>query len=361
MRIGTDGRKLPRSADLGPVAALERGHELGAEGLFFRTILDMSPTLDPGELRAIRQKADELGMYVETGLGKVNPYAMAEAPELRAIGDGDTVEGFRRMIEAAAAIGCTELWSATANFKFGYYGRLAYDRFRTDVTWTEQLRATAGFLQKLKPIALDHGVHVNLETHEEITSFELVRLVEQAGPEAFGIIFDSANVLQRVEHPVWSARRVAPYVRQTHVKDGSVTHSDGGLVFQIRTCGTGMVDFRHILPILAAANPNLHLSVENQEAKPVTYPLRRTVVEIYSPEFLAGHPDLTVEEYGAYMEMVRDFDTLIRSGERPDWETIAKGPNSVEQIEGSIRDSMAHLRAVCAEFGLPLGTPAVAA
>ena len=47
------------------------------EGLFFRTVLDMSPTLDPGELREIRQRADELGMYLETGLGKVNPYAIA--------------------------------------------------------------------------------------------------------------------------------------------------------------------------------------------------------------------------------------------------------------------------------------------
>ena len=72
------------------------------EGLFFRTVLDMSPSLDIGALRAIRQRADELGMYLETGLGKVNPYATAEAPKLRAIGDGDIVEGFRRMMNACA-------------------------------------------------------------------------------------------------------------------------------------------------------------------------------------------------------------------------------------------------------------------
>lgn len=63
-------------------------------------VLDMSPGLDRGELRAIRQRADELGMYVETGLGKVNPYASPEAPELWQVGDGDIVLGFRRMMEA---------------------------------------------------------------------------------------------------------------------------------------------------------------------------------------------------------------------------------------------------------------------
>ena len=58
----------------------------------------MSPTLDHGELREIRAHADELGMYCESGLGKVNPYASPEAPELRAIGDGDILLGFERML-----------------------------------------------------------------------------------------------------------------------------------------------------------------------------------------------------------------------------------------------------------------------
>jgi hypothetical protein len=117
MRIGVDGLKIPESARRGPLGSLDHGHALGMAGLFFRTALQMSPTLDPGELRAIRQKADDLGMYIETGLGKVNPYANAETPELRAIGDGDIVLGCRRIMEACAAIDCRELWSVTASYK----------------------------------------------------------------------------------------------------------------------------------------------------------------------------------------------------------------------------------------------------
>ena len=92
---------------------MEHGHALGMDGLFFRTVLDVALSLDPGVLQAIRQRADELGMYLEMGLGKVNPYALPETPEVRAVGDGDTVLAFRRMMEACAAIGCRELWVGT--------------------------------------------------------------------------------------------------------------------------------------------------------------------------------------------------------------------------------------------------------
>lgn len=100
MRVGVDGRKLPHAKNLGPLRSLDYAAELGLDGVFFRTVLDMSPGLESSELRELRSHADELGLYLEAGLGKVNPYALAEAPEIRAIGDGDTRLGFERMLRA---------------------------------------------------------------------------------------------------------------------------------------------------------------------------------------------------------------------------------------------------------------------
>ena len=62
-------------------------------------------------------------MYVESGLGKVNPYANPEAPELRAIGDGDILLGFRRMMEACAAIGCLELLDGSGQLQVDVPGQ----------------------------------------------------------------------------------------------------------------------------------------------------------------------------------------------------------------------------------------------
>lgn len=354
MRIGIDGRKIPEAAKRGPIGSLDHGKTLGMAGLFYRTVLDMSPTLDPGELRAIRARADELGMYVETGLGKVNPYASPEAPELRLAGNGDIVQGFRRMMEACVEIGCSELWIATANYKPAYAARLAYDRFRTDVTWPEQLEATKRFLLKLAPIARDLGIHMNMETHEEITTFELLRLIEAVGDDVMGVVLDTLNPMQRAEHPVMAARRVAPFVRQTHIKDAYLAHVAGGVTIQARACGDGVVDFREILKVLADHNPTLNLSLECAGPRDATFVPRHTLLEVFDRDWLANHPDLSIEEYAAFLELVQAYGARITSGEVADWDAYVTAPFGYDESVATIRKSTSHLRAICAELKLPL-------
>ncbi|MBV9329595.1 MAG: sugar phosphate isomerase/epimerase [Chloroflexi bacterium] len=341
MRVGVDGRKIPRATEYGPVKSLDHARQLGMEGLFFRSVLDMSPTLDHGELREIKCHADELGMYVESGLGKVNPYASAEAPELRAAGDGDILLGFRRMLEASRAIDVTEVWIGTANFKGQYYGYWCYDRFRTDVTWEEQLAATERFLKKLAPIARDLGIHMNIETHEEITTFEVVRLVEAVGPDAIGITFDTGNVTHRGEAPVAAARRIAPYVRQTHLKDVVHVFADDGLKRQVRPCGHGLVDFEVILPLLHHHNPKLNLSIENPTAN------GEMIVQIYDPVWQASHPDLSVSELAELIRLTRMCEERIASGAAPTLDAYDEVPFDYDRSVWFIKESAAYLRGVC--------------
>lgn len=366
MKLGIDAQKLPEFRDRGPMASLDLVHDLGLGGLFFPTVLDMSPTLDAGYLRALRARADDLGLYLESGLGKINPYCSAENPELRAAGDGDIIAGFIRMMEASAAIGCRELWVSPGNFKPAYRGRRAVDRFRTDVTWAEQLAGTESVLTKLAPAARANGVSLNIETHDEITSFEILRLIEAVGAECVGAVFDTANMLQRGEHPVWAARRLAPHVRQTHIKDALVARAPGGLDFQPRTCGTGIVDLAAILPILAAANPELTLSLEiaqsTADKRRQAHP--RQCIEIDDPAWRAGHPDLTAEELEAYLAMVDAFEARIAAGEVESWESYeasrygwpsyAHQPYGFDAALTFIADSVCHIEAICAGKGLPL-------
>jgi sugar phosphate isomerase/epimerase len=364
MRIGVDGLKIPESASRGPLASVDHAHQLGMDGIFFRTAQQMSPTLDAAEFRAIRDRADELGLYVETGLGKMNPYANPETPEFRAAGDGDIVLGARRIMEACAAIDCRELWCSTGSYKSVYRGRWAYDRFRSDVSWVEQLEATERFVRKLAPIARDLGLHLNFETHEEITSFEVVRLVEAVGPDVVGIVYDVGNPLQRLEHPAWTARRVAPYVRQTHVKDVSLVRVPGGLTFQSRPCGTGLVDFHTVLPIIAAVNPDLNLSIENDTPRSErTKPPSRMIIEVDAPDFVAAQPDLSREELDDYLGLVEAFGKRMAAGEVVDHEQYAQQPFEYVESVAFIQKSAGYLRQVALAERLPLAqaplTPAV--
>ncbi|MBN9986897.1 sugar phosphate isomerase/epimerase [Rhizobium laguerreae] len=369
MKLGIDSIKLPEAKKRGPLASLDHVKELGLAGIFFSTALDMSPDLDTGLLREIRAKADDLGLYLESGIGKINPYCSAEEPALRAAGGGDIIAGFTRMIEASAAIGCYELWVAPGNFKSEYRGRLANDRFRTDVTWEEQLLGIEKVLRKLAPVARANGAHMNIETHDEITSFEILRLIEKVGDDCVGVVFDTANGLQRGEHPVFAAKRLAPHIRQTHIKDAYVGRAPGGLDFQARPVGGGIVDFATILPILADANPVLNLSLEvaqsvadrPRKANP------RQCIEIDDPIWRAGHPDLTADELAAYMAMVDAYEKRVASGAVLDWEAYESSrygyPTYEVQSYGFdeaiafIQQSARHVETVCAEKGIALSVP----
>jgi sugar phosphate isomerase/epimerase len=301
-------------------------------------------------------------MYLESGLGKVNPYAIPEAPELRRVGDGDTLLGFERMIRACAEIGCTELWGATAN-RQPHPGFLSYDRFRTDAPWADQLEATAAFLRKLRPVLLDCGVHINLETHEEITSFEVVRLVETVGPDVLGIVYDTSNGLHRAEDPVAVVERVAPYIRQTHLKDAALVLDDEGVVMQSRTVGKGVVDFHAIVPAIAAANPSVNLTIECRQPDPeavATYPtfttakrpnVYGTLIQVYDPTWLSAHPDLTVHELASYLNLAQICTGRIRQGDAPTVREIAEAPFGYDESVQEIQSGAAHIRSILATLG----------
>jgi sugar phosphate isomerase/epimerase len=327
MKVGVDGRKLPGATSRDPAGNLDYAAGLGMSGVFFRTVLDITPDLDPGVLRALREHADELGLYLEMGLAKVNPYANAEAPEVRELGDGDYRLGFIRMMHAAVAIGCTELWVGTANYKPKLPGYFVFDRFRTDVTWADQLAATQKFLSSLAPVVRDLGCHLNIETHEEITSFEVIRLVEAVGPDVLGITFDTANVVARAEDPVAAARRVAPYVRMSHVRDVALIETDYGIGRMLAPCGEGVMDWPSILAELAKHNPDLQLSIENSRDRTVM------PMHVHDPTWLAGHPDLTDAEMSEILRLTRYYQRRAEAGEVPSAEFLIGTPcDETEQL-----------------------------
>ncbi|WP_242889894.1 sugar phosphate isomerase/epimerase family protein [Actinomadura litoris] len=360
MRVGIDGRKVPGAAGRPAIERLDLAKELGLDGVFYRTVFDMDPGLDAGRLAEHRRHADDLGLYLEAGIGNVNPYAMAEHPHLRKAGDGDTVLGFRHAIRAAAEIGCRELWVVTGGFK-NFPGRFAYDRFRTDVDWSAQLEETARFLELLAPICREHGVHLNLETHEEITSFELVRLVERVGPDVLGITFDTTNLLQRGEHPLESARRVAPYVRQTHVKDCLLGIGEDGIRYQLRPVGSGVLDMAGLLGVLrdAGARPNLSLetltsAAESGGGEDGLHPyLRPLTIELYDPVWHAMHPDLNSVELTATVRLAVEGERRVAEGGTESMAAFAGRPFSHADAVAFVQAGAAHLRSLEAEWSPP--------
>ena len=340
MKIGVDGRKIPGAPDRTPVEILDYAKSLGMEGVYFRTVLDITPTLDLGVLRELRAHADAEGLYLQMGAAKVNPYAAAEAPEVRALGDGDYTRGMLKMMTAAReGADCGELWVACGSYKADLPGYYAIDRFRTDAPWTDQIAAIEKFLRLLAPAARDLDCHLNIETHEEITTTEVVRLVEAVGPDVTGITLDTANVLVRGEDPVAAARRVAPYVRATHLRDSVLAFTENGLARTFSPCGVGVMDWDGILTALYEANPDLCASIE---------PAGNTLqvpIGLNDEAWLALHPDLVEEERKELFRAAHAYDERAARGEVPTIEAFRATPYVGEEF---ITRSAAYLREVLA-------------
>lgn len=322
MRVGLDGTCRPG------ILTLDFAHEQGLDGVFFRSPLSFSPTLDAEEIREGRDHAARLGLYLELGVGRVNPYTFHAGPEVSALGDGDYRRGLERLIRACRDVDCTELWCFTG---------VLDDRFNPAVPWAVQLDATAAFLASLAPMLRDLGCRLNLETHEEITTFELVRLVETVGPDVLGVCLDTANLLVEAEDPAAAVRRVASYVHQTHVMDAIISFVPGGLERQARPCGEGVLDWDAIIETLAAHDPGLALSIENRNGH---YP-----VPIFDPAWQAVHPDLTTAELIEVVRLARVTDEKIRRGEWVEPGEYERVPWANRQPE-ALLTSARYLRAI---------------
>jgi sugar phosphate isomerase/epimerase len=336
IRIGVDGRKIPHADSDTALDILTHAHALGMEGVYFRTVIDITPTLDLGLLREVRAHADHLGLYLQLGLAKVNPYAAAEAPEIRVLGDGDYTRGMVKMMRACRdGAGCGELWVACCNYKPDLPGVYAIDRFRTDAPWPDQLAATERFLHLLAPAARDLDCHLNLETHEEITSYEVVRLVESVGPDVMGITFDTANGLVRGEDPIATARRVAPYVRAAHLRDCALGRIDHGIARVFVPCGRGIIDWRELMSVLSAETPDLNASIEcAASAMVVPIPFEDEVWQ-------RVHPDLDRAEIAALIQLTEEYERRAERGDVLPFETLPALPYDGDQF---ILDSAAVLR-----------------
>ncbi|WP_431907540.1 sugar phosphate isomerase/epimerase family protein [Amycolatopsis thermoflava] len=221
-----------------------------------------SPALDPSELDACAG----LGARVASGLGPIHP---GRAPDAVELGDGDALRGWHRMIDAAARLGVESLHCTVGVLE---------DRFGA---WAEQLAATAGLVRPLVRAAEAYGIPLVLKTHEEMTTFELLRFAEETGVR---VGFSPVNVVVRLEHPLAAARRVAPLVHTVFLEDCAITWTPAGLPRRMRPVGQGAMPWPEILEVLPEV--------------PVVLDLHRAELDmpLYQDGWLGFHPDLTLPE-----------------------------------------------------------------
>jgi len=291
-KVGIDAYSL-KPLDLDPFELLDWAliHEAG--GVQFSEVPAQAG--DKAFLKELAQYASENNLYLEWGGGEHIPFDLITGKAK------DIAASNRKAVEQASAMGIRTIRSCSGGLM----------RWREESPSTETyLREMAACLRPQRQAFKDHGVVLAVETHFEFTTFELLRLFEMCEVEPgdfLGVCLDTMNVLTMLEDPVAAARRILPWVVTTHVKDGAIFLSPGGLVSFTAEAGRGLIDLRTIFEDLSAPPGDLRLSIEDHGGD--------FLIPVFNPAFLAKFPDLTVQELGRLLQMAAETHALLQKKE----------------------------------------------
>ena len=104
-------------------------------------------------------------------------------------------------------------------------------------------------INKIIPAYEASGVKLALETYEQLSSPDLVALVESVGSTSLGICLDPANCVATLEYPKEVIDRCAPYVLNLHIKDFAFTRRGGWVGFTLEgvELGKGLLDYDYLI------------------------------------------------------------------------------------------------------------------
>jgi len=118
-------------------------------------------------------------------------------------------------------------------------------------------------LRTLVDVFAARDVVLAFETGQE-TAETLVDFLEELDRPTAGVNFDPANmILYDKGDPIDALARLAPWVRQVHVKDALRTETPGTWGSEV-TAGTGQVDWTALFDLLATKGLDVNLSIERE-------------------------------------------------------------------------------------------------
>ena len=83
-------------------------------------------------------------------------------------------------------------------------------------------------LKALRELDPDGKLRFTLEQHEDLTSAELIQIVDAVGNPNLSLLFDFANMVNAFERPFDALETMAPYITDVHIKDAKIIEDRGG-------------------------------------------------------------------------------------------------------------------------------------
>ena len=279
-----------RSA-ISPTELMDQALAAGLRGVELHVSL-----LEGHDVAAVAKYARERGLFITLDTGGYDPSQLA------------------RDIELGARLGVETVRTVVGGAHFGG------DRRPLAGRWQPFLQEVLAGLREATAVAQRAGVNLAVENHQDLASEELLWLCESIDSENFGINLDSGNPLATAEEPIDFFRRVAPYLKNVHLKDYWIYLSEEGYRLVRCPLGQGVIDFPALCKILSETCPDMTLSVELGA-------LEARYTRVLADDFWPDYPPRSASQLARVLR-------LVQANAKPpgDWRTPFERGESVEEI-----------------------------
>ncbi len=274
-----------------PQQLMDQALAAGLEGV------ELPVSLLQGEnVTAVARYAQERKLFITLAAGGYDPDKLSEA------------------IDLGAQLGASTVRTAVGGAKIGG------DRRPLASRWQSFLHEVLMGLREATAVAERVDVNLAVENHQDLASEELLWLCESIGSQRFGITLDTGNPLATAEEPLDFARRMAPYVKNVHLKDYCIYLSEEGYRLVRCPLGQGVINFPALFGILAEACPDVTMSIELGA-------LEARYIRVLADDYWPAYPPRTAAQLARVLR-------LVQANARPpgDWRTPFERDESVEAI-----------------------------
>jgi sugar phosphate isomerase/epimerase len=241
-------------------------------------------SLEPAHLEKVRQKARELDITIDAGIGCICPSAFTYNAK-----SGDPVNVLTQGLRVAKAVGAHSLRC----FMSGNAERRG--KFPMEV----HMENTIKVFKKARSVALDTGVKIALENHGDMQAWEMRTVIEEAGKDYVAACLDAGNPVQVIEDPIVTMEILGPYTVTTHIRDTVVYEVPNGAAWQWTAVGEGTMDLKKFLELHRRLCPNASMQLEIITGRPPQ------VVPYLDPDFWKAFPRARASEFARFVELVK--------------------------------------------------------
>lgn len=258
-RLGFDNYAL-RSLGWKTGEILNHAAKLKLDAVLFSDF-DVYESLADDHLRDLKLRASDLGIALYAGMLSICPSSMIFDPHR-----GTAEEQLRLCLRIAKLLG-----SPVARCVLG-----KVDDRRSPGGIAARTAETVAVLRHVRTEALDSGIMIAVENHAgDLTSTELLELIDTAGRDFVGVTLDTGNALWALEEPLAALETLGAVTVCTGIRDSHLWETPEGVTLQWTAVGAGLVDWAAFLRRFAELCPQAPVILETISGRPIFLPMLR--------------------------------------------------------------------------------------